>query len=90
MSALIANPGYIIPAISEKRLIAALPGATIHELIGRQLDHVVLSTDRLKSFDKNKELVKDHVDPEKLPNVSRTFGIMKSMDLVPTHLRDWL
>ena len=65
MPALIANPGRSIPAISKKRLITAVYGAKIYELIERQLDRVVLSRDRLKFFDKNQELVKDHEDPEK-------------------------
>ena len=32
----------------------------------------------------------DHEDPEKLTVVSKTFGIVKAMDLVPGHLRDRL
>ena len=32
----------------------------------------------------------EHKDPEKLPQVSKTFGIVKAMDLVPGHLRERL
>ena len=53
-------------------------------------ENLVYLGSRLKKFLRHEGLVKDHEDPENLPVVSRTFGIMKSIDLVPTHLRDRL
>ena len=86
----IPNPGYSISAISEKRMKIASYAASIYELIGRPIDHNSMSRDRLRLFEQHKKLVEDHEDPEKLPVVSRNFGIIKAMDLVPTHLRDRL
>ena len=86
----IPNPGYSIPAICEKRLKAAAYGARMYNMTGRTITHASLDRDRLRKFEQHRQLVKEHEDPEKLPEVSRSFGIMKAMDLVPTHLRDRL
>ena len=45
---------------------------------------------RLNAFDRHRELTKEHEDPEEIPVVSKTFGIVSAMDLVPSHLRDRL
>ena len=45
---------------------------------------------RLKKFDEHRALIEEHKDPEKLPQVSKTFGIVKAMDLIPGHLRERL
>ena len=88
--ATIPNPGYSIPAISEKRLIAAAYTANLYDMIGRDITVNTMSRSRLEAFEKHHALIKEHEDPEKLPMVSRTFGIVKAMDLVPSHLRDRL
>ena len=49
-----------------------------------------MSRIRLKKYDAYRLLVEQHEDPEKLPVVSKTFGIMKALDLVPSHLRERL
>ena len=88
--ATIPNPGYSISAISEKRLIAAAYTANLYDMIGRAITAETMSRSRLKAFDKHRVLIKEHEDPEKMPMVSKTFGIVKAMDLVPSHLRDRL
>ena len=86
----ITNPGFNIPAICEKRLRWAAYGAKIYNMIGRPISHDSLNRERLKELEKHSILLDEHVDPEKLPVVSKTFGIIKAMDLIPSHLRDRL
>ena len=88
--AVVPNPGYSISAISEKRMKTASYAATVYDLIGRAIDHQSMSRDRLKQFEVHKQLVDDHEDPEKMPVISRNFGIVKAMDQLPTHLREHL
>ena len=59
-------------------------------MIGRDIDSTSMSRARLKEFDARKRLIDDHEDPERLPQVSKTFGIIKAMDLGPGHLREQL
>ena len=86
----IPNPGFNIPAICEKRLIAAAYTAKIYGMIGRNIKVDTLFRARIKKFDAHRALMTDHKDPEKLQMVSKTFGIVKAMDFVPSHLRDRL
>ena len=86
----ISNPGHSIPAIAEKRLKDAVYGAKIYDLISRPLTHEALSRRRLRLFQEHAQIIEDHEDPEQLPVVSKTFGIVKAMDLVPGHFRDRL
>lgn len=86
----IVDPGFHIPAICEKRLKWAAYGARVYRMIGRPIDHDSLNRMRLKALERHSVLMTDHEDPEKLPIVSKTFGIVKAMDLVPGHLRDRL
>ena len=86
----IPNPGFAIPAICEKRLIAAAYTAKIYAMIGREINIHTMNRERLKKFELHKKLVDEHEDPERLPQVSKTFGIIKAMDLVPGHLRERL
>ena len=88
--ATIPNPGFAIPAICEKRLISAAYTAKMYSMIGRDIDNNTMNRARLKKFDAHKRLIDEHQDPEKLPQVTKTFGIIKAMDLVPGHLRERL
>ena len=49
-----------------------------------------MSRDRIKKIDTHRMLMEDHEDPEKLQVVSKSFGIIRAMDIVPSHLRDRL
>ena len=86
----IPNPGYAIPAICEKRLISAAYTARVYAMIGREINSENMNRARLKKYDAHKKLIDEHEDPERLPQVSKTFGIIKAMDLVPGHLRERL
>ena len=86
----IVDPGFNIPAICEKRLKWAVYAACCYQVVGRTLTQDGLSRMRLKLFERHAELIKDHVDPEKLPVVTKTYGIMKAMDVLPNHLRECL
>ena len=54
------------------------------------IDPASMNRARLKKFDAHCVLMEEHKDPEKLPQVSKTFGIVKAMDLVPGHLHEKL
>ena len=84
----IPNPGHSVPAISEKRLKLACYGAKIYNLLGRNITSDSLSRARLRSFEKHQATIEEHTEPEALPAISKTFGIMKALDLLPTHLRE--
>ena len=86
----IPNPGHSIPAICEKRLKQAAYGARLYDSIGRAIENTSLTRNRLKLFQEHRDITDNHKEPEKLPVVSKTFPIMKAMDLVPNHLRDRL
>ena len=86
----IPNPGFSISAISERRMKQATYVARIYNLINRVIDHNTMSRERLRFYDEYKRMVEDHEDPERLPEVSKSFGIVKAMDLVPGHLRNRL
>ena len=84
----ITNPGFNIPVIREKRMRWAAYGAKIYSMIDRSISHDVLNRDRLKEFERYHTLLEEHEDPVKLPVVSKTFGIIKAMYLIPSNLRD--
>ena len=85
---MIPNPGYNIPAIAEKRLKLAAYGARIYTMVGRNVSPESLSRERLREFENHKRTVDEHEDPEPMPQVSKTNGIMKALDLIPIHLRE--
>ena len=41
-------------------------------------------------FEQHSKLIEEHEDPVKLPSVDKNFGIVRAMDLLPSHLRDRL
>ena len=88
--AMIVNPGYSISAISERRMKQAVYVASIYNMINRVIDHNSMDRTHLRLYSEYKALIEDHEDPERFPEVSCTFGIVKAMDLVPSHLRNRL
>ena len=86
----IPDPGFKIPSVCEKRLKLAASGARLYSKIERDISQDSLNRTRLKLIEKHLKLVEDHSDPESLPQVSKTFGIMRAMDQVPTYLRECL
>ena len=89
-NATIPNPGHNIPAIAEKRLRLACYGANLYHLLNRPITPDSLSRNRLRQFEQHRRTIEEHDAPEILPVISKTFGIMKALDLLPTHLRERL
>ncbi len=84
------NPGMSIPAIAESRLQLSAYGAAIYKKIGRDIDATTLSKNRLTEFKLHKEAVDNHDDPDSMPPISKTFGIMKMLEHFPTYLESKL
>ena len=82
----VPRAGKVIPAICEQRLLMAAYGASIYELIGREITPVSLSRARLKQFKLHKAMVDNHNEPEQLPDISKTYSTMKFLDQLPTYL----
>ena len=55
-------------------------------MIGRTIDPASMNRAQLKKFDEHQVLMEEYKDREKLLQVSKTFWIVKAMDLVPGHL----
>lgn len=84
----IPDPGHSIAAICEKRLRLACYGARLYDLIGRPIAADSLSRARLRQFEKHQQTIENHEDPENMPEISKSFGIMKALDMFPMHLRE--
>ena len=82
----VARSGHDISAICEKILNIAAYGANIFTSVGRQFNTASLSRSRLREFKRHNLMVDKHNDPEYLPELSKTFTIMKILDQMPTHL----
>lgn len=88
--AVIPNPGFSLSAICEKRLKLACYTAKCYNLIGRVIDQISMNRMRLRLYDDHKKIVDASEAPEKLQPVSKSFGIIRAMDIVPSHLRERL
>ena len=86
----VPRPGHTIPAMCEQRLALAAYAAKIYNSVGRTVNGNILSRRRLMSFKSHKEMVENHNEPESLPDISKTFTVMKYLDQLPTHLREML
>jgi hypothetical protein len=86
----INNPGTSIPAISEGRLQLCAYGAGLYKRIGREVNAQSMSRRRLTKFKYHKEVVENHDDPDSMPPISKTFGIMKMLEHFPTYLESKL
>ena len=86
----IPRPGHTIPAMCEQRLALAAYAAKIYNSLGRAVNSNALSRRRLMSFKSHKDMVENHNEPESLPDIGKTFTVMKYLDQLPTHLREML
>lgn len=86
----ISNPGTSIPAIAESRLQVCAYGARIYKRLGREINATTLSKNRLTEFKYHKETVDNCDDPDSMPPISKTFGIMKMLEHFPTYLESKL
>ena len=60
--------------------------ADIYEMIGHPIDPNSLSTNRLKQLKHHRKTIKNHNNPDSLPEVSKSFDIMKAINMFPTFL----
>ena len=72
--------------ICEKRFKAAVYTAKVYSMIGRTIDHNTISKTHLRLLEEHLNMVKYHNNHNKLPEIRHDFGIIKSMDLVPSHI----
>ncbi len=86
----VPDPGVAIPALCETRLGIAAYGAKIYSSIGRNLNGDTLSRNRLNHFRRHKETIENNADPDSLPALSKSFGIMKLLEHFPTYLESKL
>ena len=47
-----------------------------------------LKRTRLREFEQHQLTISEQEDSEAIPSISKTFGIMKALDMVPIHLRE--
>ena len=87
---MIARIGNSIPAICEQRLTLAAYGAKLYHTVGRQVTSATLSRSRLRELKNHKTMVDNHNEPESLPEISKSYTIMKFLDQFPTYLREML
>ena len=85
----ISNPGMNIPSLCENRLCMAAYGAGIYQIVGRiPIMPNSLNRNRLRQLKLHRDMIENHSDPEALPELSKTFGIMKFVDQFPAYLRE--
>ena len=87
---LIPRTGHAIPAICEQRLALAAYGAKLYNSVRRPVTSAILNRSRLREFKNHKNMIDNHNDPESLPEISKSYTIMKFLDQFPTHLREML
>ena len=86
----VPRAGQTIPAMCEQRLALAAYSAKIYHSIGRAVNGNVLTRRRLACFKSHKAMIDNHNKPESLPEICKSFTIMKYLDQLPTHLRAML
>ena len=84
----VPKPGLSIPVLCEQRLTLAMYGAYVYNSIGRTVETHILNRARLNKFKKHRATVDNHDDPETLPDISKSFTVMKFLDQLPTYLCD--
>ena len=87
---MIPKNGQAIPAICEQRLTIAAYGAKIYNLVRRPVTSAILNRSRLREFKSHRTMVENHNEPENLPEISKSYTVMKFLDQFPTHLREML
>ena len=59
-------------------------------MINRTITPDSLSRARLREFEELYQVIDEHDEPESLPTISKTFGVMKAIDAISVHLRERL
>ena len=86
----IPKPGHNITALCETRIVLMAYGAEIYEMIRRPINTNFLSTNLLEQLKHHRTTIDNHNNPYSLPEVIKSFGIMKAIDMFPTFLREKL
>ena len=85
----VPKPGHEIPYLCEHRLKLAAYGAKLYAFVGRDtITADMLTKMRLREFRNHQNVVDNHIDPDSLPEISKTFTLAKFLDQFPTYLRD--
>ena len=82
----IQNPGHNITALCETRTVLTAYEAEIYEIIGRPIDPKSLLKNLLKQLKNHRTITENHNNPDSLPEVSKSFVIMKAIGVFPTFL----
>jgi len=83
----IPDPGVAISPTCEIRLQLAVYAAHYYKIVSRPVDALSMEWNRIKHFRSLKTIIKNHMDPLELPEISRKITIMKAIELVEEHLR---
>ena len=87
---MVPKVGISIPAICEQRLALAAYAASIYHSVARPVTSAILNRNRLREFKNHKTMIDNHNEPENLPEITKSYTIMKFLDQFPTHLREML
>ena len=60
----------------------------MYHLIHRPIDAGNLTIARLREFNKHKEMVENHKQPDSMPTLSKTYTTTKFLDQFHMHLRE--
>lgn len=83
----IPNPGVPLTSVCEMRLRLASYAARYYATVGRLIDADSMSWLRIKHFKTMQKIIKNHVEPENLPEISKRITIVKALELVEEYLR---
>ena len=86
----IPNLGHNIPDLCETSMVLTDYGAEIYKMDGCPINPNSLLTNRLKQLKHHRTTIKNHNNPDSLPEVRKSFGIMKAIDMFPTFLSEKL
>ena len=64
--------------------------ANYYKIVGRPVDAISMTWDRIRHFKELKTIIKNHSDPEDPPEISKKISIMKAIELIEEHLRSVL
>ena len=81
------NRGVAISTMCEIRLKLCSYAANYYNIVQRPIDFNSMAWNRVKHFKDLKTIVKNHTNPEDLPEISRKITIMKAIELIEEHLR---
>ena len=81
------NRGDAISTMCEIRLKMCSYAANYYNIVQRPIDYNSMAWRRIKHFKDLKTIVKNHKNPEDLPEISRKITIMKAIELIEEHLR---